>query len=436
MSEQPQQIPAKRRRWPRRILVVILVLAALYAAYRYTLHRMVEAKVDEIRKQGYPVTLAELDKWYPQPPPGENAADALTNAFALYVIDWKTLNKQPLGIPSKPLPGDQPLSDEVRQTLRNYVTDHQRVLGLLHQAVVKPRCRYPIVSIEGYSTSVLPSVQKANHSVRLLLLEALHAVDKNDLDQVVDSLVSSATLARTISEAPFEETLFYRDLSVRQITMALSYTLTQLTMNENQLERLREAMNQSVESSESALAKVFVGERCQKMTYLDTLLPRVRDWNGMVSRASIFYLFYKAGGLVELDKLSYLNLTDDYLRAAQSPFPSRLRLYQAAMGHAHLMPRYDILLRFLSYHDWDVLRDAKCMARLRCAVTGLAVEKYRLANARLPDELPNPALLDPFDGQPLRYKKLAKGYVVYSVGEDGKDDGGDEKKDITFTVER
>ncbi len=41
-----------------------------------------------------------------------------------------------------------------------------------------------------------------------------------------------------------------------------------------------------------------------------------------------------------------------------------------------------------------------------------------------------------FDGQPLRYKKLAKGYVVYSVGEDGKDDGGDEKKDITFTVER
>jgi len=25
---------------------------------------------------------------------------------------------------------------------------------------------------------------------------------------------------------------------------------------------------------------------------------------------------------------------------------------------------------------------------------------------------------------------------VYSVGEDGRDDGGDEKKDITFTVER
>ena len=43
---------------------------------------------------------------------------------------------------------------------------------------------------------------------------------------------------------------------------------------------------------------------------------------------------------------------------------------------------------------------------------------------------------DPFNGRPLRYKKLVKGYAVYSVGEDGKDDGGDEKKDVTFVVER
>ena len=66
---------AKASRRLRTALVVVLVLGALYIAYRYTLHRMVEAKLDEIRQQGYPVTLAELDKWYPQPPPGENAAE-------------------------------------------------------------------------------------------------------------------------------------------------------------------------------------------------------------------------------------------------------------------------------------------------------------------------------------------------------------------------
>ena len=36
-----------------------------------------------------------------------------------------------------------------------------------------------------------------------------------------------------------------------------------------------------------------------------------------------------------------------------------------------------------------------------------------------------PALpLDPFDGEPLRYKRMPDGIVIYSVGVDGKDDGG------------
>ena len=53
--------------------------------------------------------------------------------------------------------------------------------------------------------------------------------------------------------------------------------------------------------------------------------------------------------------------------------------------------------------------------------------------------------LDLFDGQPLRYRKLPKGYAVYSIGRDLTDDGGkeasvdpkpDDRYDVTFTVER
>ena len=31
---------------------------------------------------------------------------------------------------------------------------------------------------------------------------------------------------------------------------------------------------------------------------------------------------------------------------------------------------------------------------------------------------------DPFSGKPLLYRRNAKGYVLYSVGLDGRDDGG------------
>ena len=36
--------------------------------------------------------------------------------------------------------------------------------------------------------------------------------------------------------------------------------------------------------------------------------------------------------------------------------------------------------------------------------------------------------LEPFDGQPLRFHHLDKGYVVYSVGEDLEDNQGEERK--------
>jgi len=45
---------------------------------------------------------------------------------------------------------------------------------------------------------------------------------------------------------------------------------------------------------------------------------------------------------------------------------------------------------------------------------------------------------DPFDGQPLRYRKVGEGYLLYSVGADLKDDAGNPvtvgKGDIAFRV--
>jgi hypothetical protein len=70
-------------------------------------------------------------------------------------------------------------------------------------------------------------------------------------------------------------------------------------------------------------------------------------------------------------------------------------------------------------------------ASLRCAVAAVAAERYRrdhgawpaTLDALTPDYL-KPVPTDPYDGQPLRYKRLPDGAVVYSVGPDKKDDGG------------
>src|SRR5262249_39096223 len=73
-------------------------------------------------------------------------------------------------------------------------------------------------------------------------------------------------------------------------------------------------------------------------------------------------------------------------------------------------------------------------ARLACAVTALAAERFRLAHKdkRWPKTLDElcPAFLpavpiDPYTGKPLLLGRHEEGIVIYSVGEDGRDDVGD-----------
>jgi hypothetical protein len=69
----------------------------------------------------------------------------------------------------------------------------------------------------------------------------------------------------------------------------------------------------------------------------------------------------------------------------------------------------------------------------RLTIAAIAAERYHLRHGNFPLELQalvtvflSGVPLDPMSGQPLRYRTNATGgFVLYSVGEDGRDDGGD-----------
>jgi len=72
-------------------------------------------------------------------------------------------------------------------------------------------------------------------------------------------------------------------------------------------------------------------------------------------------------------------------------------------------------------------------ANLRCHIFAIAAERYRLKHGQWPQsmdqlvdaKLISGPLLDPFDGQPLRWREFELGRLVYSIGEDRTDNGGD-----------
>jgi predicted Zn finger-like uncharacterized protein len=71
------------------------------------------------------------------------------------------------------------------------------------------------------------------------------------------------------------------------------------------------------------------------------------------------------------------------------------------------------------------------LATLNCAITGLAIERYRITNGKWPRKLEElvPEYLaklptDPFNGEPLLVGTILGGLVIYSVGPDLQDNNG------------
>ena len=162
----------------------------------------------------------------------------------------------------------------------------------------------------------------------------------------------------------------------------------------------------------------------------------------------------KSTGYFQKDKAFYLDVMATNIAAAELPYPARFKRGQQAATVMQTTPsRFYIVSRMLLPKLTIIhIREADHTARIRVAQTALAVERFRRAhNESLPASLGelvpaylNAVPLDPIDGQKLRFKKLAKGYVIYSIGSDGRDDGGAEPDpqnrsappDITFIVER
>ncbi|OHB83868.1 MAG: hypothetical protein A2Z38_09050 [Planctomycetes bacterium RBG_19FT_COMBO_48_8] len=166
---------------------------------------------------------------------------------------------------------------------------------------------------------------------------------------------------------------------------------------------------------------------------------------------------WKMLGLCYRDALAFIDLMQDLIDAMDLPNTERLAAFKAVQESINTGGRGGTLTGIIwPIRTYLINIDVRHLALLHTTQTALAVERYRLAEGRLPKSLDNlvPAYMDaipddPFDGSPLKYHVRQSGYVVYSVGEDLTDEGGTEQGtqgrdsrgkplpyDITFVEER
>jgi hypothetical protein len=144
-------------------------------------------------------------------------------------------------------------------------------------------------------------------------------------------------------------------------------------------------------------------------------------------------------------KRFYLNAVDYYdveLAAVARPWYETRKMAshgdsQATTGYGVLA---DLLLPALQA-SYDA--EGRNVVTLRALRIFNALARYRDEHGReasgLQDlSLPKEATIDPFSGEPLKVKRTDEGWVIYSVGTNGIDDGGDfkDQKDVGLAPRR
>ena len=433
------------------IILLLLVNVFPFVVFRILLKWKLNTRIKAIRAANYPVTCKELDAWYSIPDDVENAADTFFDAFACFEKwDETRCESLPLvGLADLPK-RTEPLSDDTRTLLTEYVNDHNETIALLHTAVKIEHCRYPFDFAAGFGGEC-PHFADLRWACFLLNLESFLHVENDEEEAARRSVLSGFGLTLSLTKEPsLISQLVRMGLTSRNIS-TLEHLINRIELTDEQLGELFQCLDKV--EREADLSCAIVGERCTVLSYYTAPSFDPAPFDIVLPRSSC--ILYKTVGLVDLNAIVYLDLMSDYMEAIRLPYPQCLEVSDAINAKIESMSNIHMLVReMMSALSRVITIETITIAHLRTARVGLAVLRYRLVSGTLPDSLKElvPAYIDavpvdPFDGNALRYKKRGTGFVIYSIGEDFSDDGGTEKPkyeerkkhpnwDVTFIVER
>ncbi|MBN1974490.1 MAG: hypothetical protein JW787_12700 [Sedimentisphaerales bacterium] len=434
------------------IMLFVLLLAA-FAFYRIYLKNELNERIETIRAAGYPVTFEELNQWYSIPMGVENSAYIVLDAIGYY--------KEPNDGKLLPVTGNaelpgrtETMSDEMKKLILQFLIDNQKSLELLHKTAGLEHGRYPADFRLGQGV-LLTHISQSKDSAQLLQLEAVHAAENENSDIAFQSIQSIFGVAFSLDNEPVMVSQSVRIACQDIAVSVLEYSLNKTAFSDEQLIELGNACTKAEKAQ--GMLNAVVGERIMA---LDLITQPQSIYFNPNSNPVLFSFppvltLYKTIGLSESDAIILLKLTDDIIKAYNFPPHQRREAAKAIDLKIKEIPNIHVLLgNILPSFGRFIILDLKNITRLSLARTALAVQRYRLKHKKLPDSLGNlvpeyieSIPLDPFDGEELRYKRLDKGFVIYSIGEDLSDDNGrempKEKKqkmnstwDITFIVEK
>ncbi|HEY1379612.1 MAG TPA: hypothetical protein VGF55_22605 [Gemmataceae bacterium] len=432
-----------RRRWRVWLLLVGVPVALLVLAVGVWFIRVngrLQAAIAEADRLDPRWRLEDIEADRFTPPPGQNAADKIVAVRRLTPAKWWDPTKAQLFDDLLP---ERRLNDQQIAALRELLEPVGPALAEARSLIDTPRGRHFLT----YAPIWLETRQPAgdNRDVAALLrYDIFDKAQAGDADGAARSCHAAFHAGCSIGDEPFALSQV-----VRVAVQAIAVNLLERTLAQGEpSEAVLAALQSRLEDEEPAPLLLYAmrGDRAGIFRVFDNLR------NGSVSVTDM---------LGPLDTLSFENLRCRNPASVICAQTWCLRSATAAVEIAKLPPeqwavpfaeqgnaseeqfRTGQLGRLHALAGLLITRgQAEIFQRnhalLRCAIVAVAAERYRRAKGHwpaTPDELVKAGLLkavpgDPFAaGQPVKFVRLGDGLVVYSVGQDGTDDGGKLDKD-------
>ena len=418
--------PKKRKRhrfkiWHGIPILVIIVLVPIHLSGS----RKLAKRLQILRDKDYPVTLKELEDSYTLPEGARNAADIYLEAFSHY-SEWDKAAMRDLRKARSPK-RTEPLDASARQLVERFLADNQKAFSMLHEAASIEHCQYPIDFTDPPELGD-PPLDKIQPCATLLYLDVLTQCEKQDPEKAFASIRAQMALARSM-DAPL---LIHWLTRMRLRTGAytnIERVLNRIPLSDQQL-RTVSTWIEAPDIHED-FKRALIDEQCLG---LDAYQAPIREVANR-TKIGISTLFpWKLIGRCYGEALGYIDLMQEAIDAADLSDPERVAALKAiydtvkAGEHEGMLKR-----RFWPIYPGVFYVDVRHLSLMRATQAALAVERYRLAEGRLPKSLKDlvptyieAVPLDPCIESPLKYRILQPGFVVYGVGDDLGDNGGAE----------
>jgi hypothetical protein len=297
-----------------------------------------------------------------------------------------------------------------------------------------PRGQYTITHDVNPIATLLPHAQEARNLARLLHYDALNLAQKDRIGESLRSCQAALNTGRSFGDEPFIISQLCRTACVGVAAGAAERTLALGQAPAGDLARLQALVE--LEEAHPTSVVALRGERAQLHILLNGLANGSIPVEGILDSGKIDWTdrlaLWDIKGMARREQPKIMEFMTRAIDVARLPAHEQAAAEMALGEELRHLVRQSYLLRMLT-PAMDKCNAAfrRKLAQMRCLMTVLAVERYRLEKDAWPVKLEEltPKLLkkvplDPFDGKPLRYLRVADGVIVYSVGADGKDDGG------------